>query len=93
MAAYSDSLCQSYDGLCSWPPPESVPTPSAFSSPGKKSHRSSVESPCRSGPPSRSKNSCGRMKRNIQEQNQEVQTLNCIIQCEARRSVCFPCTL
>lgn len=55
--AYSDSLCRSCDDLGSWPPPESVPTPSASLSLGRKSHRSSVESPCRSGPPSRLKSS------------------------------------
>lgn len=55
--AYSDSLFQSCDGLCSWPPPENVPIPSASLSPGRKSHRSSAESPCRSGPPSRWKSS------------------------------------
>lgn len=63
MTAYSDSLCQSCDGLCSWPPPENVPTPSASLNLGKKSRRSSEESPCRSGPPSRLKSSDDRVKR------------------------------
>lgn len=60
MPAYSDSLCQSCDGLCSWPLPENAPTPSASLSLGRKSHRSSVESPCQSGPPSRWRSSVDR---------------------------------
>lgn len=53
MSGCTDSLCQSFCGLYSWPLLGSVPTPSASLSLGRKSHRFSAESPCLSGPPSR----------------------------------------
>lgn len=62
MPAHADSLCQSCDGLCFWPPPESAPTPSASLGVGRRSRRSSAASPCGRGPPSRWTSSVGRLR-------------------------------